>query len=159
MTHNNDQRVNTIMRIATQDFDRAVAEFEKMNRNVSEYGLEEVHMEHPLVRGLDPYQKTQLEAFMQVNMLSTDEEQPKIVTWTSFSLARSLLLTRKSHSTIWWSPDTDMIMGDVTLVSKPLDEVDPKDIQAAWDSLPEDMREMSRLLSPDFAERLDRVCV
>ena len=143
------------MRIATQDFDRAVAEFEKMNRNVSEYELEEVHMEHPL-RGLDPYQKTLLEASMQVNMLSIDEEQPKIVTWTSFSLARPLLLTRKSHSRIWWNPDTDMIIGDVTLISRtPVDtpdEVDPKDVQDAWDSLPKDMREMSRFFSPDVAE-------
>lgn len=155
MTHNNDQqrRVNTIMGIATQDFDRAVIEFEKMNRNVTEYELEEVHMGHPVVRELHPDQKTLLEATMQ---LSTDEDQPKIVTWTSFSLAQPLLLTKTSRSEIWLHPDDDITIGDVTLVSKTKTPVDPNDVQAAWDSLPEDMKEMSRLFSPDLAERFDR---
>ena len=152
------KRVDTIIKMATYNFDRAVIEFEKMNRYVHEYELTDVDMEHPLVRGFEFQARENLKSHM---LLATDEEKPKIVTWTSFSLClksrNPIRLKTKSHSTLWFSPDTDMIMDDgTTLVSKTKNKADQGDLQAAWDSVPEDIKEMSKLFAPALAKLFEQ---
>ena len=116
----------------------ALLELEQLNSVVTEYELEDVHMDHPLVHSLPvPILQTALQS---TQMTSTEEEQPKIVNWRSYSLVQDSMgvpqLIQGQRSAIWFSPDMHMKVGreNITIVSENPAPHQPsmEEMQAAW---------------------------